>query len=446
MTGRPKDARCRPGNRARAASPVVAALLLSGAAGVLSGCPIAPTAGPQGGFRNGVDPTNGNANLVGSSACLQCHAQIADWHRLHGHSHPLTPILGAAPRFPEQADRALVPEPPEGYEWSDISWLIGGYTKQARFIDQDGFVLTTGVEGVDTQWNLAFPANGSSAGFAPFEAGQPSPLPYDFSCFQCHTTGSQRQDAERPIFQENRAGFRGTWQEAGIQCESCHGPGSNHFLASGQEVIIDTAAIFVDPSGAVTCNQCHDRRAGAGEGVIRASEGFIEPEQQYAELRASGGHAAFSCTYCHDPHRSVAYDRAGAIRNECTACHADQNMALHEGFVFSRGAYAEPLSCASCHMPFATRSASVASADVVGDFGRMADTRTHIFRIEVDEQKLTFETMFEENGAAVRKDAQGRAAVTVDFVCLRCHNGMGNAFTIRAESANEIAFRIHGAP
>jgi len=398
------------------------------------------------GFANVSDPTNKGADFVGSSACVECHAEIGAWHQLHGHAHQLTPILGSAPSFPAQAQRAGVPEPPVGFAWTDISWMVGGYTKKARFIDRDGFLLTSGGTGVDSQWNLSFPSNGSEAGFAPFESERMEPLPYDESCFRCHTTGAQPFNPAEPRFQEGRPGLQGTWAEAGIQCESCHGPGSHHFGSEGAEVVIDRSAIFVDPNGANSCNDCHNRRAGAAAGVIRAADSFIEAEQQYAELMASGGHAEFACTFCHDPHHSVVYDRPNAIRNECTACHAEQNMALHAGFEFRRGDYVETLSCESCHMPFATRSATSATPDVVGDIGRMGDTRTHIFRVETDEDKLDFASMFAENGAAVRQDAQGRAAVTVDFVCLRCHNGMGNAFPIQIENANEIAFQMHGSP
>ena len=49
--------------------------------------------------------------------------------------------------------------------WTDISYVIGGYIRQARFIDLEGYTLVTGVTGVDTQWNLSFPPNGTEPGF-----------------------------------------------------------------------------------------------------------------------------------------------------------------------------------------------------------------------------------------------------------------------------------------
>jgi hypothetical protein len=409
-----------------------------------TGCPPPPDGdgGAMNGFANTTDMSNQGAAFVGSSACRQCHSQIGAWHRLHGHAHQLTPVVDGAPRFPAAAERAGVPDPPGGFEWAEISWLIGGYRKVARFLDQSGFVLTTGVEGVNTQWNLDFPPNGTTAGFAPYEPDRDTPKPYDFSCFQCHTTGPMPQDPDVPEFQENRRGILGTWHEVGIQCEACHGPGSNHFSTDGGTVVIDRSSIFISSTGAETCNTCHNRRDGAPQGVIRAEGGFIAPEQQVAELRASGGHSQFACTFCHDPHRSVTYDRTEAIRNECTACHPDQTMALHEGFVFRRGDYVEPLSCESCHMTFATRIGSSAPPDVVGEDAHMGDTRTHIFRIRPE--PVDFTSMFAADLGSVVKDEQGRAAVTLDFVCLRCHSGVGNAFQLRVDVAALIAEGMHG--
>jgi len=43
----------------------------------------------------------------------------------------------------------------------------------------------------------------------------------------------------------------------------------------------------------------------------------------------------------------------------------------------------------------------------------------------------------------VARDANGRAAVTLDFVCLRCHNGVGNAFELTVTSASAVTATMH---
>lgn len=417
-----------------------------------TGCPNLFHAADDGlppGFANMSDATNGGAAHVGSSSCVQCHAEVAERHALHGHSQMLKRIEGAAPQYPQQAARAGVVDPPAGFGWSDISYVIGGYTKRALFIDRDGFVLTDGTAGVPTQWTLAFPPNGTGAGFVAYEPDASEPTPYAPNCFECHTTGPMRRHAGSPGFQENRPGFMGTWVEAGIQCESCHGPGSGHFTSVGSEVRIDRTRIFVDPTGAASCGTCHSRTPAQADQPILAARGFVQYQQQESELRASGGHAGFTCTTCHDPHASVTADRTNAIRNQCSVCHSDQNLARHEGrtYVAANG-YVETLSCESCHMTYATRNASRAVIDSFdaadGRFlgqGRIGDTRTHIFRINTN--PVDYTAMFSEDGSQVARDAEGMAAVTVDFVCLRCHNGQGSVFGLSVERAAEIAGEIH---
>lgn len=422
----------------RALMPVAAALLL------LAGCPVLLS--PEGdlpGFRNLSDPTNANAAYVGSTACRQCHADVAAVHDLHPHAHALTGIRGGSPRFPTAALHAGVPEPPAGRAWSEIAYVIGGYVKRALFIDSAGFILTTGVAGVDTQWNLRLPANGVAAGFAPFAPAASTPQPFAFSEFAFRTTGPRPLNVEMPQFQENRPGLPGTWFESGVQCEACHGPGGNHFFTRDGRVVIERSRIFVDPSGTQSCAVCHSRPYGAGSDAILVADGFIRDQQQAAELRASGGHARFSCTTCHAPHHSSTYDRERAVRNECVVCHTTENMAGHRGAVFRKGEYVEALTCSSCHMPLATRTGSSARADFAGPFGRIGDTRTHIFRITTE--PLDYTGMLEPDGATVRRGPDGRAAVTVDFVCLRCHNGDG-LFALTVARAAEIAARVHDFP
>lgn len=413
---------------------VLCLLMVAGAdCPALSPIPV-QTSGP---FNNTTDMTNDGASFVGAQACGSCHSDFAALHALHGHANALTPILGQPPVFPDAATRAGVPNPPNGFSWNDVSYVIGGYTKRARFLDLAGFIVTNGTDGVDSQWNLDFPANGTTAGFVAYETAQATPLPFDFDMLQTYTTGPMMQDAVAPLSQENRVGIRGEFVEAGVQCEACHGPGSKHPPAP------EPRTLFVDSQGTQTCNACHSVPYGSESATISVADGFIAPQSQHQELLASGGHSSFSCTFCHDPHVSVTYDRSNAIRNACTACHSDMNMALHEGKVLTRGDYTETLSCESCHMPFSVRDASSATAAVVGAVGRMGDTRSHIFRI--NPANADFTTMFSDDMNSVRLDDEGRAAATIDFVCFRCHNGIG-AFNIDAGLAADIANDMHAIP
>lgn len=219
---------------------------------------------------------------------------------------------------------------------------------------------------------------------------------------------------------------------AGVGCESCHGPGGNHVpFPSRRDLYVDVSV--------ANCAQCHGRLNAPD--TIPARDGYVLPLVQYSELRASGGHADFNCGYCHDPHATSRAAGAGGIRNDCTSCHDDRNLAFHEGKVYTRGDYVEPLACQSCHMPLTGLRAAALGPDEIGPDARAGDVRGHIFRIDV--ANTSFAAMFDETGTAVRKDEQGRAAVTIDFVCLRCHNGIGSAFAIRGTTAVEIADDMH---
>lgn len=414
-----------------AASSAAGALALQ-----LGGCPpVDPGAGDQVGvFNNTTDFTNNNAQYIGSAACIACHPGIGARSELHAHTHALSVIEGTAPTFPDEATFAGVPAPPAGFTYDDVSYVISGYLLNAFFVDREGFLITNGTAGVDSEWLLTNPENQTTAGFVEYLPDQTTPRGFDYDCFRCHTTGPQPFSDANPRRQGNRPGIGGTWVEAGVKCEACHGPGSNHAPNPAAR------DLFVD-FGNDTCNRCH--LEGDDPGTIVARDFFVSPNTQTAELLASGGHSDFNCTFCHAPHAGVRYDRANAIRNDCTACHDQTNNALHEGLVFEFGDYSEPITCESCHMPPLGRSAvGLNLATSSGPVGRQGDVRSHIYRINTNPEDFT--AMFTPTGDQVVTDDAGRAAITLDHVCLRCHNAATGVFEINYDTLAQIADGIHG--
>ncbi len=350
----------------------------------------------------------------------------------HGHGQALKAINGAAPTYPAGAERAGVPSPPGGLAWTDISYVIGGYTKAANFVDGGGYVLTDGTVGAASQYNLSNGAAGLAVGFVPFRPEQVTALPFEYGCFRCHVTGAQSVEGNGGRRQGGRPGIGGTWAEEGVGCEVCHGPGSAH--------VSNPVAGNIHLDGvAAACAGCHAGTAAAG--VIEARDGFIVGNQQHKELTASP-HVGFSCTVCHNPHASITYDRSNGRRNACGVCHAGQNMALHGNHIFVLGDYVEPLTCESCHMPPASKNASSTTFDILGSSGRIGDTRTHLFYVNT----VNGASMFTPDGSRVALDETSKAGVTVDYVCLRCHNGKGSAFELTLSGASAIARGIHEPP
>ncbi len=142
--------------------------------------------------------------------------------------------------------------------------------------------------------------------------------------FQCHSTGPLRLGP----------GFKIEPSEAGVQCETCHGPGAKHAVRNPKRL---TAAEVND-----LCGGCHRKPAAAGDDTDWTNPWNTRHEPLYlAEsacfLKSKG---ALSCLTCHPAHAAMSrvaadYDRA------CSKCHASSK---HRTAV-AAGAFV------TCHMP-----------------------------------------------------------------------------------------------
>nr|MBF0222494.1 hypothetical protein [Desulfobulbaceae bacterium] len=310
------------------------------------------------------------ASYVGSEQCFSCHKdQFNDW-QASGHPWKL--------RKMEKARSSGLPLP-QGYSWDDISYVIGGANKKARFIDLEGFIITAAKDGSEakTQYNLA---DGS---WSFYHKGEKKP----YKCGPCHMT-AYSPDGN----QDGRPGMIGTWMEDGIGCEECHGPGSDHIQKPSKTTITIT-------SSTQACAKCHQR--GGINPRPPASGGFIKHHEQGNEILA-GPHRDLSCMDCHDPHQ-----RAVLTKNTCENCHAEQ-AASYAKTIHAKG----DVKCLDCHMPKATKSAIK-----INKF--TGDVRTHIFKINTDPKASMFETVVKDG----KESTFAKPFVTLDYVCLGCHIG-----------------------
>lgn len=317
------------------------------------------------------------STFVGSAACAECHGDISATFEMSGHPHQLNLVVdGQSPEYPFSE----VDSPPDGYTWNDISYVIGGYNWKALFIDNEGFIIT-GDEGAATQYDLYNEQLDLGDDWVPYHAGEEKP----YDCAACHTTGFSPHGN-----QDGLLGLIGSWAEPGVQCEACHGPGSNHanHPASYQmQVDRDLAS----------CGSCHFR--GSPEDVD-TSDGFISHYDHYVDL-FQGKHAVLDCVQCHDPHVGVTQLREAEADQttlvECRECHRSEaenlKLDLH------------PRDCVTCHMPRIIRSA-------VGDPDLFTgDMRTHSVTINPNQ----IEQFDAETGEPLPE-------IGLNFACRQCHN------------------------
>lgn len=343
------------------------------------------------------------AEYAGSETCSACHEDVYAVFMRSGHASKLNPVVdGQPPEYPFTE----VPDPPEGYTWDDVAYVIGGYNWKARFIDENGYIIT-GDADATTQYNFANEVVGTDAHWVAYHAGEEN-KPYN--CGPCHTTGYSPAGN-----QDGLPGMVGTWAEPGIRCEECHGPGSLHAdnpTGVSMEVERDSEL----------CGKCHLR--GAPERV-NARGGFIRHHEQYEELFQSK-HITLDCVECHNPHAGVVQLRQAdeqTTRTRCENCHFEkakyQDSQVHPTVA----------ECIDCHMPRVTKSAVGNAAIFTGDI------RTHLMAI--DSEQIG---QFNEAGD------EALSQLGLDFACRHCHVEGGSATPKTDDELVEKALGYHDRP
>lgn len=337
---------------------------------------------------------------VGSEACGTCHADHYDSFIKSGHPYKLTKVDGAAPTRPFDDITGGVADPPLGLTWDDITYVIGGFGWKNRYVGADGYIVN-GEAGDVTQWNFANDIVGKDEGWVAYHAGE-GLRPYN--CGSCHTTGWVPCDVgdDSCEHQDGLEGMAGSFFKGGVQCEACHGPGSQH----ADNPYFVGIKVDRDPEA---CGKCH-RRSDVED--VDAKGGFIKHHEQYEELFGSKKHA-MQCVNCHDPHKSAKFadpdvNPEKGIRTACTTCHVgyDENQT---------SPMANFVNCIDCHMPRLVKSAQ-------GDVDKWTgDIRSHLFFINPDAD----DSQFTDDGKFANP------FISLDFACRSCHRdgGTGNNYT-----------------
>lgn len=269
-------------------------------------------------------------------------------------------------RKAENARKAGVPKP-DYVGWDDILYVVG-FKWKTRYLDKSGYFIT---EKGKNQFNI------ETEKWADYHAGEKK----KYTCGECHTTGyDERGSTGYP-------GIVGSWAFEGIQCEVCHGPGSNHVKTqSPVDISVDTSAAL--------CGQC--RVSGEDLSIIPAKGGFIRHHEQYQELLQSP-HKNMECVTCHDPHKRAGLSTYGKF--DCNYCHLPQAND-YEGTEMEEAG----VTCIDCHMAYLVKTA-IKRGPWEGDI------RSHLFRINIDPNAPQF----------TPDGKQSKGWITLGYACLRCH-------------------------
>ena len=194
---------------------------------------------------------------------------------------------------------------------------------------------------------------------------------FNTTCFDCHVS----QLATNYDLASDT--YRTTWREAGISCESCHGPAGEHIQAmedgvkghSSKDIKIIRTLEFTHEQMNDMCATCHAKMVPLSTDFI-AGERFydhydlltLEHPDFYPDGRDLGENYTFTswsmspclksgkldCNHCHTPSGRPRYE--GKLANQsCMPCHSSivENSTAHS----HHKAEGTGNSCIACHMP-----------------------------------------------------------------------------------------------
>ena len=314
--------------------------------------------------------------FVGAGDCGDCHRGLAQNHEDTLHAQALLDVSrrkqGILADFDAGEDIRTIQFPgedaPRAFTEDDIAYAIGAGRYMQRYVaevDDQLMVLPATWDTVNGVWT-------------PYTPAEEWPAPeYDFvaQCAGCHTVGL---DVER-----------GRWEDDGVQCEACHGPGSLHVeLAEDagrrpneEEIAAIHAAIVLSPDAQI-CGQCHSQGATpdgthpfpigfhAGDPLLDP-ETFVLASEDDAAVWFDSGHGRLNNMQFNEWFSSRHADSLDTLRgsanaqDDCLACHSGDAafyariVAAYEDETLTGELPAAPtvetattgVSCVTCHSP-----------------------------------------------------------------------------------------------
>lgn len=335
--------------------------------------------------------------FVGSVSCRKCHEKFyqlwaTSYHGLAMQPYTaefakrnLTPQTGEIEVGPYRysADVAegagwVVERGPQGEKKYRIEHAMGGKNVYYFLTSLERGRLQTLPVAYDTRRKEWFDMAASGIRHVPGQSDQPVnwlewPYTFNTACYGCHVSQiSTNYDSKTDTYNTK-------WREAGINCETCHGPSDEHNRVCESAPkgtvpkdlkITRGGRDFTKDQNNATCSTCH-----AKGGVITASfkpgdrffDHFdlvtLESTDYYPDGRDLGENYTYTswimspcvksgrldCLHCHTSSGRYKFKAEEKANDACLPCHQDKvtNPAAH-----SRHKPDTPGNkCISCHMP-----------------------------------------------------------------------------------------------
>jgi predicted CXXCH cytochrome family protein len=259
-------------------------------------------------------------------------------------------------------------ETPRAFTLDDVKYVIG----TGRYVQRYLYEVENNVYRVlPAEWNVA------QQSWQPFTLAENWDAPqYDWgqNCAYCHTTGLNLE--------------RGRWEDEGVQCESCHGPGSQHQeLADdagrrpSDEELIAIRGALANVNDPQICGQCHSQgSSGANpfptgyfpnnplvaEGVFALSAAG-DPVHWWTNQHGKSANMQYNewLTSSHPQALSNLQNVEGEIAADCLTCHSadyayterlraavtegEREGAVPDALTATTAQYG--VTCTSCHNP-----------------------------------------------------------------------------------------------
>jgi hypothetical protein len=239
-----------------------------------------------------------------------------------------------------------------------LEYFVGsGAAARSYLLSYEGFLYEAPVAyyGSSASWK-------SAPGYAPLDYPYLT-RPILPGCLGCHASGIRRIPGTQNAYASP------PFQEGGVSCERCHGPGSDHITAG--KPMLNPAKLAATQRDSI-CEQCHlsgeirVAKSGKDDLAFRPGErladdltvfvrsgspspmkvtSHAEDLAQSACNRVSG--EKLWCGTCHDPHSVPAADeKAAYFRGKCLTCHQTSDCRAPQSTRLANGD-----NCVACHMP-----------------------------------------------------------------------------------------------